>query len=454
VAILRRRKSVRIAGAKHLGGEPERETLVKSGRLSGRRVLLGVTGSIAAYKAVVLARLLVKEGAAVDVVMTASATQFVGASTFAGVTGRAALTSMFDTDVGGERHVDLAAKADLVLVVPATADLLARIAAGRAGDLLTATILCARCPVLVAPGMHPSMWSHPATERNVATLRKDGRVAFVGPVEGEVASGDTGMGRMAEPEEILGAAVACLSHGGDLAGRHLVVTAGPTVEDIDPVRFLGNRSSGKMGFALAERAALRGATVTLVAGPVALPTPPLVRRIDVRSALDMQRALSDAARGGACDAVLMAAAVGDYRPEHRSQKKMKRKAGATLTIPLVENPDLLAELGRARKGSSPALVGFALETGKDAEIVAYARGKLREKRVDLIVANHASDSMGREDNRVLLVDSTDVEVLPVMPKRDVADRILDRLQTMLGENGRGADHRPGTRAGRRRKRRA
>lgn len=422
---------------------------MKDGRLGGRRIVLGVTGSIAAYKAVVLARLLVKEGATVDVVMTASATQFVGASTFAGVTGSAALTTMFDSDVGGERHVDLAAKADLVLVVPATADLLARIAAGRAGDLLTATILCARCPVLVAPGMHPSMWSHPATVRNVATLRKDGRVAFVGPVEGEVASGETGMGRMSEPEDIVGAAISHLTQSGDLAGRRLVVTAGPTVEDIDPVRFIGNRSSGKMGFALAERAALRGATVTLVTGPVSLPTPPLVRRVDVRSALDMQQALSDTARAGACDAVLMAAAVGDYRPEHRSTTKMKRKERRTLTIPLVANPDLLAELGRARKGSSPALVGFALETGTDREIVAYARGKLREKKVDLVVANHASDSMGREDNRVLLVDSANVEVLPALPKRDVADRILDRLRTLLGSNARA---RPAARTTSRRKR--
>jgi phosphopantothenoylcysteine decarboxylase/phosphopantothenate--cysteine ligase len=296
------------------------------------------------------------------------------------------------------------------------------------------------------------MWGHPATERNVATLRKDGRVALVGPVEGEVASGETGMGRMAEPEEIVGAAVARLSQNGDLRGLKVVVTAGPTVEDIDPVRFLGNRSSGKMGFALAERAALRGAEVTLVAGPVSLPTPALVRRIDVRSALDMQKALSKAAQAGACDAVLMAAAVGDYRPENRSPSKLKRKGSGALTINLVENPDLLAGLGRARKGSSPALVGFALETGTDAEIVAYGRRKLREKRVDFIVANHASDSMGREDNRVLLVDQKDVEVLPIMPKRDVADRILDRLGELLA--AREQSPRSSARATRKRKQRA
>lgn len=401
------------------------------GRLAGRRVVLGVTGSIAAYKSVVLARLLVKEGARVRVVMTASAARFVGASTFAGITGSAALTDMFDANVGGELHVQLAADADLVLVVPATADLLARMATGRAGDLLTATILCTRCPVLVAPGMHPSMWSHPAVVRNVASLRRDGRVAFAGPVQGEVASGETGMGRMLEPDAILALAISALS-AGDLAGRHIVVTAGPTVEDIDPVRFLGNRSSGKMGFALAERASLRGAKVTLVTGPVSLETPARVRRIDVRSALEMQQVLSDVAgEAGGYDALLMAAAVGDYRPLHTSHKKLKRQERTSITIPLVENPDILAEIGQNRRRALPLLVGFAVETGKDSEIIAYARRKLREKNVDFVVANHAGESMGREDNRVLIVDSTEVESLDVLPKREVADRILDRVRDGL-----------------------
>jgi phosphopantothenoylcysteine decarboxylase/phosphopantothenate--cysteine ligase len=403
---------------------------VTRGRLTGRRIVLGIAGSIAAYKAVIVARLLVKEGAAVTPVLTHSATRFVGASTLSGITGKAAVTDMFDPAAGGEAHVDLASSADLVLVVPATADLLARLASGRADDVLSATALCARCPVLAAPGMHPSMWSHPATERNVATLAQDGRVELVGPVDGEVASGERGMGRMAEPEVIVDAAVAALSRG-DFSGRHLLVTAGPTVEDIDPVRFVGNRSSGKMGFALAERAALRGATVTLVAGPVSLPTPALVRRIDVRSALEMQKALESAMNDGACDALLMAAAVGDYRPLHRSQKKLKREARHDLTIPLIENPDLLAEIGHARRGARPALVGFAVETGNDGEIVAYARRKLREKKVDLVVANHAAQSMGRDDNRVLIVDASDVEAVPVLPKHAVADRILDRVRALL-----------------------
>jgi phosphopantothenoylcysteine decarboxylase / phosphopantothenate---cysteine ligase len=430
-------------------------------RLAGRRILLGVTGSIAAYKAVVLARLFVKESADVRVVMTRSATEFVGASTFAGITGKPALTGMFDADIGGERHVELAREADLIVVVPITADLLARIAAGRADDLLTATALCARCPLLVAPAMHPSMWSHPATRRNVATLRADGRVTFAGPVEGEVASGDSGEGRMAEPEQILELAVAALSSG-DLAGRRITVTAGPTVEDIDPVRFLGNRSSGKMGFALAERASLRGATVTLVAGPVSLPTPSRVSRIDVRSAHEMQQVLSDVATAEAgCDALLMAAAVGDYRPLQTWHKKMKRLDRAELTVPLVENPDILAEIGHARRGQLPVLVGFAVETGKDNEIIAYARRKLREKKVDFVVANHAHESMGRDDNRVLIVDAAEVEALDVMPKPDVADRILDRLRSRLDaivDPSGSSTEAPRTRgkksAARRRKRRA
>lgn len=398
-------------------------------RLAGRRLVLGVTGSIAAYKAAVLARLLVKEGAAVRVVMTASASKFVGESTFAGVTGAPVETDMFDPRTGGERHVALASDAELIVVAPATADLLARLASGRADDLLAATVLCARSPVLVAPAMHPSMWSHPATERNVATLRADARVGFVGPVDGEVASGESGYGRMAEPDEILNAIVSKFASG-DLAGLHLVVSAGPTLEDIDPVRFIGNRSSGKMGFALAERAAARGARVTLVAGPVTLPTPPSVQRVDVRSALDMQRALSEALEDG-CDALLMAAAVGDYRPPQMLAKKMKRQERRALSIPLVENPDILAETGAARRGRFPLLVGFAVETGKDAEIVSYARRKLREKKVDLVVANHAAESMGREDNRVLVVEADRVEEIPVLPKRAVADRILDRLRTTL-----------------------
>ena len=267
-----------------------------------RVVALCVTGSIAAYKAVELARCLVKAGAQVLPVMTASATRFVGPVTLAGVCGEAVATDMWDASFAGEMHVRIADRAELIVIAPATADVLARLAQGRADDLVTALALCARAPILAAPAMHPRMWDHPATRRNIAELAAQGRVTLVGPVNGEVASGDVGLGRMAEPGDIADAASARMStassgqgHPLDLAGTRVVVTAGPTVEDIDPVRYLGNRSSGRMGFAIAASAAARGAVVTLIAGPVSLPTPARVRRIDVRGAAgDARRALGRA----------------------------------------------------------------------------------------------------------------------------------------------------------------
>ncbi|WP_272417254.1 bifunctional phosphopantothenoylcysteine decarboxylase/phosphopantothenate--cysteine ligase CoaBC [Polyangium jinanense] len=390
-------------------------------------IVLAVSGSIAAYKAVEVARLLKKAGARVIPLLTRSAREFVGAQTLAGITGEPVHEEMFDPGYPGEKHVELGRTADLVLIVPATADLLARIAAGRADDLLTALVLCARGPVLAAPAMHPRMWGHPATQRNVATLAADGRVSLIGPVEGEVASGERGMGRMADPAEIAHAALAAVETR-DLAGIRIVVTAGPTVEDLDPVRFLGNRSTGKMGFAVAERAASRGASVTLVAGPVALATPRGVTRVDVRGALAMKEALWEAMGPdlGRADALIMSAAVADYRPAEQSATKRKRSA-ETLEIKLIPNPDLLAEVGAARTGTRPVLVGFAVETADDAGIVAYARGKLEAKRVDMVVANHAQESFGREDNRATIVTANDAEALGVMSKRDLADRILDRV---------------------------
>lgn len=406
--------------------------------LRGRTVTLGVTGSIAAYKAVLVARLLVQAGARVRVVLTAGALRFVGASTFSGVTSEPVYSDMFDATEGGERHVVLGKESDLVLVVPATADVLSRFASGRADDLLTATVLCARCPVLVAPAMHPSMWDHAAVRKNVATLGDTGHVRFIGPVEGEVASGERGMGRMAEPADIVEAAARLFVHQ-DLAGRHVVVTAGPTVEDIDPVRFISNRSSGKMGFAIAERAAARGARVTLIAGPVSLATPRGVARVDVRSALGLQKAMDDAmgADLSLADALVMSAAVGDYRPAKTLPSKLKREKSGDLSLTLVQNPDLLSEVGRRRRGSRPLLVGFAVETGTDREIVRYARDKLKKKRVDAVVANHAAQSMGRDDNRVLLVDERAVTDSGVLPKSKVADRVLDWV----------AEHLPGRRPG-------
>jgi phosphopantothenoylcysteine decarboxylase / phosphopantothenate---cysteine ligase len=408
----------------------EEATLGEAGRPT---VVLAVSGSVAAYKAAEVARLLLGAGARVIPVMTRAAGRFLGAMTLSGLTGEKVRDEMFDPDSPGELHVELARRADVVLLVPATADLLARLASGRADDLVTAIALCAAGPVLAAPAMHPRMWAHPAVQRNVARLAEDGRVELVGPVSGEVASGEQGVGRMAEPADIVAAALARLTRPvrSDLAGLRVVVTAGPTVEDLDPVRFLGNRSTGKMGFAIATRAALRGAAVTLIAGPVALPTPSGVHRVDVRGALAMRAALREAlgADLDRADALVMSAAVADYRPAEEHATKQKRTA-ESMTLELVPNPDLLAEIGVARTGPTPALVGFAVETDTDAQVVAYARGKLEKKRVDLMVANHASDAFGREDNRATLVDRDGAQPLGVLPKTELADRILDRVAVL------------------------
>jgi phosphopantothenoylcysteine decarboxylase/phosphopantothenate--cysteine ligase len=397
---------------------------------TGKTVTLCVSGSIAAYKAAELARLLLAAGVRVLPVMTARAEAFLGAATLAGLTGEPVRRDMWDPSFAGEMHVALAAQSDLVVLAPATADLLARLASGRADDLVTALALVAGCPVLAAPAMHPTMWAHPATRHNVERLRADGRVRLVGPVEGPVASGEVGLGRMAEPALIADEALALLGPR-DLGGVRVVVSAGPTVEDIDPVRYLSNRSSGQMGFALARAAAARGAEVTLVAGPVGLATPAGVRRVDVRSALAMREALWQAlgpGLGGA-DVLVMSAAVSDFRPAEAHGEKRKRAGeGDRARLELVQNPDLLAEIGRARAGRDrPVLVGFAVETASDERMVSYALGKLRDKRVDLVVANHAADSLGRPDNRAILVTEAEAEALPPLSKADLAGRILDRV---------------------------
>jgi phosphopantothenoylcysteine decarboxylase / phosphopantothenate---cysteine ligase len=402
--------------------------------LEGRTIALAVTGSIAAYKAVEVARLCIKAGAKVLPMMTTSAQRFVGAVTLAGITGEPVATDMWDPAFPGEMHVTIAGRADVLVIVPATADLLARLAQGRADDLVTATALCARGPVLVAPAMHPRMWTHPATQRNVEELARQGRVTIVGPVDGPVASGESGIGRMVEPAALVEAIALLLQGPRDLAGRTVVVTAGPTHEAIDPVRYLGNRSSGRMGFAIAARAAARGADVTLIAGPVALATPSGVRRVDVESAAEMQRAL-DAALGPdlkKADALVMAAAVADFRAAQASTTKIKKDAAAAPAIALAKNPDLLATIGARRSGKTPVLVGFALETGDDAAVLAYAKAKLVAKKVDLIIANAAHESLGHPTNRVALVRETGAEPFTIGAKEAVADRILDAIAKAFG----------------------
>lgn len=408
-----------------------------SGRLHGRRVTLCVTGSIAAYKAVLLLRALQQAGAELEVVLSRGGAKFVGPATFAGLTGRQPHSSLFGPSGGGELHVELARRSDLVLIVPATADVLARLAQGRADDLVTATALSANCPVVVAPAMHPNMWAHPATQRNVQLLEADHRVRFVGPVRGEVASGEVGLGRLAEPDEILSFVTELLPTG-KLHGRHIVVSAGPTAEDVDPVRFISNRSSGKMGFALAERAAVHGARVTLVAGPVTLATPPGVTRVDVRSATSMRAALWQALGPdlGGADALVMTAAVADYRPTRTHEKKLKR--GETeLSLELTPNDDLLAEIGAARKTRLPVLVGFALETEVEADLIRAARAKLTKKGIDLVVANHPDSSIGRDTIAGSLVGAQQAEAFGPLPKHAAADRILDFVVTQLQRGAAG-----------------
>lgn len=382
-------------------------------------IALGVTGSIAAYKAVELARLLRKAGHQVLPVMTHGGERFVGAVTLSGICGNPVRTSMWDPSFFGEMHIEIASQVDAIVIAPATADMLARLAQGRADDLLSALALCRKSPLYVAPAMHPRMWAHPATQRNVATLQRDG-IVVLGPEFGEVASGDHGIGRMMDPEAI----VRALQAHDDLRGVTMTVTAGPTYEDLDPVRFLGNRSSGKMGFALAAQARERGALVTLIAGPVALETPPGVSRVDVRSASEMQRAVLAAP----ADVVIMAAAVADFRAKVVQTEKIKKHDGTPM-FELERNPDILADLGKARGAgaSRPVLVGFALETGSDESVIAYGRDKLARKGVDLVVANQASEALGGDTNRAHLISTAGVVSLQTASKKDLADAILTEV---------------------------
>ncbi|HEY8429769.1 MAG TPA: bifunctional phosphopantothenoylcysteine decarboxylase/phosphopantothenate--cysteine ligase CoaBC [Sandaracinaceae bacterium] len=382
-------------------------------------VVVGVGGGIAAYKAAVLVRELMRRGHAVRVAMTAAAQRFVGPVTFTGLTGEPPVIDLWDSRYAGEVHVDLARWADAIVVAPATANSIARIANGITDDPVTATLLCFDGPVVLAPAMHERMWRNPATRRNVERLLADG-AHFVGPAYGSLASGELGLGRMAEPEAIADAVERALAPR-DLEGRTVLVSAGGTQEDLDPVRYLGNRSSGKMGFAIAERAARRGARTILVSGPSALPDPPGVEVVRVRSARDMEAAIT--ARREEVDAIVMAAAVADYRPATRAEHKLKKTEGS-LTIELVRNPDILAGLGAWRRGSRPMLVGFAVET---RDLVASARDKLERKKVDLVVANDAAASFEKDTNRVVLVDAHGAVELPELPKHAVADRILDRI---------------------------
>jgi phosphopantothenoylcysteine decarboxylase/phosphopantothenate--cysteine ligase len=399
--------------------------------MSRRRVLLAVSGGIAAYKIPELVRVLDRAGYAVRCALTEAATRFVSPLVLQTLTREPVRTDLLDPGEEGQiGHIDLADQADLVLVAPATAHLLARMAAGLADDLVSTLLLATRAPILVAPAMNVNMWEHPATQANVATLAARG-VRFVGPESGALACGWEGAGRMAEPEAI-GAAVELLLGPASLAGERVLVTAGGTREPIDAVRAIVNRSSGKMGFALAAEAARRGATVVLVAGPSALATPAGVRRVDVETALEMRAAVR--AELAAASVVIMAAAVADFRPAAPVAGKIKKEdlpEGAGLELALVRNPDILAEISRERGGR--IVVGFAAE-GRD--VIAAARRKLARKGCDLLVANDVSRSdAGFESDRnavALLAPDGDVEELPLLDKREVAARIWDRIEKLLG----------------------
>ncbi len=387
--------------------------------LEGKEIILGVTGSIAAYKAVEVLRELTRRGAAVTVVMTESAQRFVGPLTFEALSRRRVLTDLFALDdykqIG---HVTAGERANLLLVAPATANIIAKFAHGVADDILSILYLSSSCPVLLAPAMDRAMYAHPGTQENLTLLKARG-VRVLEPEYGELASGLVGRGRLVDLSAILHEVDDLLHLQQDLKDETILVTAGPTQEPLDPVRYLSNRSSGKMGFAIAQAAQERGARVMLVSGPTALPTPPGVARTDVTTAEEMFHAVVE--RLDATTVLIMAAAVADYRPSTRAAHKMKKQE--TLTIELLRNPDILAEAGR-HKGSR-ILVGFAAET---EDLLQNAREKLRKKHLDLIVANDIRVGFAGETTRVTILDRQGgVEELPELTKREVGHRILDRV---------------------------
>ena len=406
--------------------------------ISAARILLIISGGIAAYKALELIRRLRDRGASVQVVMTASAREFVTPLSAATLSGQAVRHDLFSlTDEALIGHIELSRSADLVVVAPATANLLARMAAGLADDLATTLLLATDKRVLVAPAMNVRMWLHPATQRNIARLRGDG-VAFVGPDDGPMACGEFGPGRMAEPPAIVEAIEAALAGTADsarnsekaLAGRRVVVTSGPTYEPIDPVRFIGNRSSGRQGHAIAQAAVGAGASVTLVTGPVKLPDPPGATVVHVESAREMQAAVEAALPA---DGFIAAAAVADWRVEHVEKGKIKKGDGQPPSLQLVENPDILAGVAKKTTARPAVVIGFAAETD---EVLANAKAKLQRKGCDLIIANSVAEgttTFGGDSNQVQLVSADGIEDWPAMTKAAVAERIVARLAAELAK---------------------
>ena len=407
--------------------------------LAGRHVVVGVSGSIAAYKAVTLVRRLIDAGATVDVAMTHSATQFVGPLTFATLTQRPVLDDALQLDpLGRIAHVEVALAADVVVLAPATVHLIGQLAAGLAPDAVTAIVAASRAPIVVAPAMDAGMWAHPATQRNVETLRGFG-YRVIEPGVGALASGLSGQGRLAEPEEIAAAVERLLARGGRLDGLRVVVTAGGTQEPIDAVRFIGNRSTGRMGVALAETARDRGADVVLIAGAMSVAPPRGIRVVEATTTTAMREEVLAAAPQS--DVLVMAAAVADFAPARRRADKIKR-GEASIGIELVPNPDIVAEVGGFPAEGRPFIVGFAAETD---DLIARAQAKLREKRLDLIIANPVGgvdSAIGAEVNRVsVIAPEGEIAAWPSLPKRQVAERLWD----LIGD--RYVDRREGDRRG-------
>ena len=391
--------------------------------LLGKRIALGVSGGIAAYKTAELVRLLVKQGAHVQVVMSDAATHFVTPLTFQALSGKPVFTDPWDLRVAnGMAHIDLSREADVLLVAPASADFIAKVANGLADDLLSTLTLARDCPLLLAPAMNRQMWQNAATQRNVATLKGDG-VSLLGPAAGEQACGETGLGRMLEAAEILAEVIAFFQPK-HLAGKKLLLTAGPTFEAIDPVRGITNLSSGKMGFAVARAAHEAGAEVTLVCGPVSQPTPRGVTRIDVVSALEMHAAVMQ--RAATHDVFVGVAAVADYRPLAAAEHKIKKDGSAPLPIELVQTPDILAEV--AALPAAPLCVGFAAESRNLAD---YAEKKRAAKRIPLIVGNLVQDGFGGDHNTLVLFDESGPHPLAPAPKLELARQLVAHIATLL-----------------------
>ncbi|MDR2838405.1 MAG: bifunctional phosphopantothenoylcysteine decarboxylase/phosphopantothenate--cysteine ligase CoaBC [Azonexus sp.] len=392
--------------------------------LKGKRIALGVTGGIAAYKAAELLRLLVKQGAEVRVAMTEGAAHFVTATTFQALSGQPVFIDQWDARMpNAMAHIDLSRQVDLMIVAPASADFLARVANGLADNLLTTMALARACPLLVAPAMNRQMWENPATRRNVARLQADG-IGLLGPAVGEQACGEVGAGRMLEPEDIVEAVQAFFTPR-LLAAKKVLLTAGPTFEAIDAVRGITNLSSGRMGYALARAARHAGAAVTLVSGPVALPTPAGVERINVRSALEMQTAVM--ARAAASDIFIAVAAVADYRVANVAGHKLKKDAGGIPALELVENPDILAGVAALENG--PFCVGFAAESH---DLEKHAQAKRQKKKVPLLVGNLIQDGFGGDENRLVLFDDHGIHPLPPASKTTLARQLIEHIAHLTG----------------------